>query len=612
MMTQSEVPVNASQSDLRILWIPAFLCALLLAVEVYFLLHDWNLMGRAKTANVGDPIAVYVSGKKMVRQKTVGTLVWEVPTSNMPLFRQSEIATSDDSEAVLKFNDQSELIVEPNSLLILEEAPTALTTGHSGKFVARLVKGSVKRKNSGATPFFMKLSQAPEAAPVQIKDTRGDSVFRVIYRVTGYEIVVESGSVVVNEKDSVAAGQSVSSGEAPKLTAPILNKAKVEIIRDEEEPTPKKKKSSGVIFWNKLFPSARAAEPSKLAIHFSWEATPGATAYQIQIAKDTEFKEILLDKKVEGQEYLFKMVAPKVNSELYFRVAGISGKDVVGDFSSVEKVDVKPDVVPVAKVVPTPEPTPEPIAKIEPTPKPTPVITPAPIVEVRPAPAPVAQTVAKEIYVPPKFVNTGNTGWVWYGAEFDQRTFKTSASLPNDTSGGGFIPSVFGFEFQHARDPGHYYSVGGTFAYEKASASLPSPSDTAFSTSSVNLWLTYGQLFDWWEHPQTLHFGPFMATSRKVTTNGLQFNSQNTYLFGLIAAIQSDPAIFKRKGSFSWRAQLAALFAGAVGVDFSAWLRKPVNIWGVPNGLFYGGKVGTRQSTAESSYEAALELGVEI
>ncbi len=592
MMTQSEVPVNASQSNLRILWLPAFLAILLLIGEVYLLVHDWGSLARINAAASTERIAVYVSGKKNVRQKSVGTLIWETPVPNMPLYRESEIATTDDSEAVLRFSDESELIVEPNSLLILEEAPSSMKTGNDGRIVARLVRGSVKRKNAGTNPFFVKLSASKEAPAVQIKDTKGDAVFRVIYRLQGYEVVVESGSVVVDDKDPVSAGGKITTGDAPKLNAPVLKKPKVQISPPHHSQ----------IFWNWLRPEASAAE-NKISIEFSWEPTPDAREYLIQISKNQDFSEIMLEKRVTGLEYNFEMTAPEQKSELYFRVAGISGNDVTGNFSSVERVDVKPDEL----KAPLPEKQAPVIAEIKIT-KPTPAPTPKPGAA-KPKPTPVPPK-KEEAYVPPVFVNTGNTTWLWYGVSLDSRKFK-SKSNPTETSGSGFVPSQGGFEFQHAREPGHYYSLGGIFSYESEKANLPAPSNNKFSTSSATVWITYGQLFDFWQHSQTLHFGPYFTTSKKILQNGLEFSSENIYLFGAMAAIQSDPAVFKRDGSFAWRAQLALLAVGSVGVDAQAWLRKPLPFFS-KSGAFYGLKGATRQTGVETSYSGTLEIGIEL
>src|SRR6185437_14320663 len=93
-------------------------------------------------------IATYESGKNQVRQKTAGTIIWNSPAAGQTLYQEDAIATMPDSEAVVKFADNSEMIVEADSLIVFEQADFA-KGGVGGKIIARLVRGSVRRKNAG-------------------------------------------------------------------------------------------------------------------------------------------------------------------------------------------------------------------------------------------------------------------------------------------------------------------------------------------------------------------------------------------------------------------------------------------------------------------------------
>jgi len=607
MMTQSEVPVNAStpQSDLRILWLPALFCLLLISVESYLLFHDWGASLHSKVSNQGEPIAQFVSGKNKVRQKTVGTLIWEAPVVNMDLFRESAIATMDDSEATLVFSDHSELIVEPNSLLILEEAPSNLITGGTGKIVARLVKGSFKRKSAGPSPFFIKLSRAKDAEAVQIKDTQGNAVFRVMYRAKGYEIVVESGTVVVDEKNTVNAGEKLGTPEPQKLAAPRLKKPKIEILRAKPPST---KKSGASRLWDLFFPNAEASPaqaPAQMSIHFSWEESPGATEYQIQISSSPEFKEVLSEKRTPKLEFSFETPAPAQKTRFYFRVAGITQDGSVGEYSAIEKVDVRPDpqIVELEEpevVVPEPKPT----MKIAAAPTPVPTPSPAP----PSSPKPVEQS-AVNIPLPSPEKNYLS---LWYGLQFQSQTFKESTSNPKGVSGSGFLPSVIGLEFQHAQNQRQFFSAGGSFIFEKARPELTSPSDTPFSVSSTRLWFTYGRSLLAMNQHLAYHFGPYLGSSIKVSENGLVFESKNAWMLGVNAILQSDPELFGSEESLSWRVQMAVLALGNFGVDASAWVRKIIVKNGTLRGLFCGLELETRQTTLESSVGGALDLGFGI
>jgi|GEM_PF-3380329 len=650
MMTQPEVPVNTSQSNLRLLWLPALICAILLLIEIYLLVHDWGAWMRPKAPPSTNPIAWYISGKNTVRQKSVGTLVWQAPTPNLALFRQSEIATTDDSEALLRFSDESELVVEPNSLVILEEAPAQSEhrsraehrlqpmRTESSRIVARLVRGSLKRKNSGKTPFFVKLSSAPEAPPVEIKDATGGSVFRVIYRLQGYEIVVESGSVVVDQK-SVRAGETLRQGEAPKpplpkLAPPTLKKPKVNVLPSQSKNWPRNE-SRHVGWWEWWIPSAAAEvatasprasalAPTMISIQFSWEATPDAAAYWIQISKIPDFTEVLHEEKVTGLEYQYEMSAPTEKSTLYFRVAGISDQEVVGNYSSVESVEVNPppkraerpslssqtepvvhapkETFPSTKAsastrvdAPTKEPSTS--AKAD-----APIMAPTKTSTGR-RPAPT------ETYTPPVFIESENTLWLSYGVQFRHRTLK-SPEPPQSVSGNGLVPTSLTMEYQHAREPGHYFSAGASFDYENGGAKLPPPSDAAFSTSQISAWLTYGQRFNGWKHDSTWHFGVYGSTSTRVSEEGLRFHSKKILLGGPMVALHSDPfTVHSQNGRFTWRVRLAVLAIGTFGADLNASFRLPLPVF---SNAFWGLEVGTRQSGVESAEHAGLRVGFEL
>ena len=629
-MTQPEVPVNTSQSNLRLLWLPALVCAILLLIEIYLLVHDWGAWMRPKAPPSTNPIAWYVSGKNTVRQKSVGTLVWQAPIPNLALFRQSEIATTDDSEALLRFSDESELVVEPNSLVILEEAPSSaehrlqpMRTG-GNRIVARLVRGSLKRKNSGKTPFFVKLSSAPEAPPVEIQDATGGSIFRVIYRLQGYEIVVESGSVVVDQK-TVHAGETLQKGEAPKLSPPTLKKPKVNVL-------PAESRNESTHWWDWWIPSAAAEAataptrasasagadaPTAISIQFSWEATPDAAAYWIQISKDPNFTEVLHEEKVTDLEYQYKMNAPAEKSTLYFRVAGISNQDVIGNYSSIESVEVNPPPEQAKSPALDLRTERAPSPRTEQT-KPGAIQKPkkkAPLPRPKHRPEPMRATATPTpAYAPPTFIESSDTLWLSYGVQFRHRTLKSSEA-PQSVSGNGIVPTSLSVEYQHAREPGRYFSAGASFDYESGGAKLPPPSDTSFSTSQISAWLTYGQRFDGWKHDSTWHFGIYGSTSTRVSEEGLLFHSKKILLGGPMVALHSDPFTVHASPShgqdshFTWQIRMAALAIGTFGVDLDASCRLSLPLF---SNAFWGLEAGTRQSGVESAEHAGLRVGFEF
>jgi hypothetical protein len=641
MVTQANSPANsAKRGDFRILWLPAFFCLLLIAFEVNLLVND-RYFSRPHTSAQGETIATYVSGRNRVRKKTAGTLVWEAPEEQVPLYREDAIATMEDSEAVITFADHSELVVEPSSLVILEQAPESKPGAPSAGIVARLVKGSVKRRNSGTAPFFIKLSRSRDAQPVEFSDTAGNSVFRVIYRIEGYDVVVESGAVKVQ-------GRTVT--PSPKLKAPKLNRPTIEMVpvpegtKDDVKDGGKSGKGEGALdrWWSLLIADARAAEARaadarQIAIHFSWEGIEGAGSYRVQVSRDPSFATILREGEVIGTTFEFLFPAPDAKSELYFRVAGVTLAREVGEYSSIEKIEVNP-LTPEAPVTVKAEqgerlPAPPPIAARAPKPSPRPAATPAatpaavtaaatlaaatpappapeasPIATRAPAPAPAARTARVAAYSPPA-PSALTHFWLSYGALYDHRQFKSDTGRLREAAGGGIVPAQLSAEFRRSEDNHVFFSAGGSYVFESARPELPAPSNSAISVGALRAWATFGKSFGASTRLWIGQAGPYLATTKRISNQSLTFQSENRWLLGALLSVQTDPELALESGDIAWRLQAALLVVGGIGVDAQVAARKALFRTGGGDGIFAGVELGTRQTAAESAFAIGLHLG---
>ena len=326
-----------AQRERYSLWFPAAVCLFLLIVQIYFLLHDISALqwGADFKQRSGRPLATLKTVENDVRHRFGGTISWGNPQMDQALLQNDAIATMSGSQATLVFPDESELVLESDTLIILEEAPTQDVVGSgksSGRIVARLIRGSITRKKSGKAPLLIRLSDHPDAPLHRFDDVHGDAVFKITVRAHGIEVTVESGSVVVDEKRTLTPN---------KLPAPVLKKPKIQITPGEN---PGEKKSDLEKFWDAVWiPSASAAPPSpKVTIQFAWEPTEGAQSYDLQISRDSEFKEITFEKRIEQAEYGYSTDPPQQPSELFFRVAAVDSTGQRGEFSSVEVIKIQP------------------------------------------------------------------------------------------------------------------------------------------------------------------------------------------------------------------------------------------------------------------------------
>lgn len=403
IMSQSSAESNTEQGfrskTILGLWLPVFICTVLLCLELYILLNDISsptLHGRKVQ---GDPIAIFQNAKNNVQLKSFGTMIWGTPDEGQRLYQGDSIATLQTSEAIVSFSDQSEILVEPESLIIIEEAPKAETPGAERKIVARLMKGSIKRQKSSTTPLFIKFAQ--NATPVRFDDSKGDALFRIIHREYGIEVVVESGSVKLDLKQEIASHQSgkvqntggIEVVPLPKLPPPKLKKPKIEIqksVSSFHSPIP-------LSFF--FISEAIAEEVATVSVQFEWEPIEGADSYLIQISPTPEFKTIVVEQKTHELGYAFQTKAPENLTTYYFRVAAINTVGDVGEFSSIEKVDIRPIEQPQPKIEVVIPPPPVP-APVQPSPLPKPSLIekpPRPQKPTPPTPAPVPSVQPKTV-----------------------------------------------------------------------------------------------------------------------------------------------------------------------------------------------------------------------
>jgi hypothetical protein len=94
------------------------------------------------------------------------------------------------------------------------------------------------------------------------------------------------------------------------------------------------------------------------SLHLRWPAQEGVLRYRLQVARDEQFKDIIFDRAVFGNEYLVADLTP---GRYYWRVAPAAKE--TGTFTPPRLVEItgraKSDAV--GSVRPTPSPTPAPV-----------------------------------------------------------------------------------------------------------------------------------------------------------------------------------------------------------------------------------------------------------
>jgi hypothetical protein len=186
------------QSSLKQLWLTTAACLLLLVLELYLLFSDFSYTPWLKDES-RPVIATYLKGIHEVRNKQAGTIAWHYPTDGDLLRSEDALLTLKNSTAQIEFKDNSEMTIEPESLVILEIVKdTKLLRPTRTKIVLNLKKGKLIRKKAGNIPISVITSEKNKEKKVHISDPKGDAIFKVEQSETGLNVVVQKGTVLID------------------------------------------------------------------------------------------------------------------------------------------------------------------------------------------------------------------------------------------------------------------------------------------------------------------------------------------------------------------------------------------------------------------------------
>ena len=87
-------------------------------------------------------------------------------------------------------------------------------------------------------------------------------------------------------------------------------------------------------------PDLEKPETGKKTIQLRWRPQGGITNFHFQMAKDSEFKEVLVDERIDQASIL--VPKPRVPGAYYVRASGIDSKGYEGEFSKPQSFEIKP------------------------------------------------------------------------------------------------------------------------------------------------------------------------------------------------------------------------------------------------------------------------------
>lgn len=213
-MDGEEKPMDHAESSAQTfpqprLWLEALLCSLLLAVELYVLLYD--ISGKTTATGARPVIGQFVAGVNEVLNRPSGTITWHAPEPGSELRRQDALLTMSNASALVRFNDGTEMGIEPDSLVVLEK-----DTDNFQKIVVKLMQGSLAKKKSGGVPLTIDVADQLTGGSTRVEDQSGNSTFRLQTSAEGVSLQVDSGNVRLGEGEN----------------AKVVNASQEAVIRD--------------------------------------------------------------------------------------------------------------------------------------------------------------------------------------------------------------------------------------------------------------------------------------------------------------------------------------------------------------------------------------------
>lgn len=592
-MTQTIGSAQSSESaaSLRELRVPAALAMLVLSASILFLFLTPDSSRYYPLEHDGPPLAQVMSVQNEVRHKNAGTIVWGSPQSGADLFKKDAIATMQSSRVVLSFPDGSEVVLEPETMIILEEAPRAGGgIGGSGRIVARLVRGSITRRKSGSAPLF--IAPTDEALRdgtglIQIEDAARDSIFRIIHRAEGLEVVVESGTVRVSGKE-VRQGERARAGrqgvdvrkKGTPLPAPKLKQPRIRIERgysflDVLE----------LFFWVRSiqaddFETGSDDPEVAVTVRFAWESLEGALGYRIQISKDSGFEDLVVDRRIGGTAFEQRFDQPEKDTNYFFRVAALDADGESGEFSNVERVQIRPDAsveeTAVAKKVPSKRPqraqtqtkkTPKPVAKkiVKPGPPHRHKLAPPETKEIPKVAAAATESKAEAVPKGPRWRMHTEAA---LGALFMARDFRNTV-FPERSGGTGFTPASLAADLIFSHDQKARIGL-----FIRALPQTATPRADAISDVSIGVPLIQGQVAWMWNSKTTTwSIGPAASLSSSLAWDDVTLESTQRILLGI--GVRATPNL-SEPNRFRWQADLNPYFVGDKGTDLNFSLAMPL------------------------------------
>lgn len=304
--------------------------------------HDLRLSrnGLSDTVDSGGEWAARLTAtNNSVKSKRAVDIAWNDAETGMRLYNLDAVQTLDRSTALIHFDDQNEIDLGENSLIVIRRMEQDLIFREKRSYMV-VVDGELRGRIGGARDDGVYLEVATPDAVTRMQNTAQSDVpleFRInVEKDNKSTITLFSGEAEVEaEGETVTLKQNqmtrISSGAAP--SAPVTVPKRI---------TPKRPRNDQTFSFRSLPPRIRLA----------WQPVDGMTGYRLQLSRDREFRELLIDDRLQTSDFYHGNLRA---GDYFWRVSGVRGEDE-GAYSPVRHFSLVQDQQPPELLVQFPLP----------------------------------------------------------------------------------------------------------------------------------------------------------------------------------------------------------------------------------------------------------------
>jgi hypothetical protein len=306
-----------------------------LAAEIYFLLGDLGPGRGPARANApsASPIGELVSRREAVKLQNEGELVWDDAHDSETLYRRQSLLTPQGGKAEVAFLDGTGLMVDENSLIVLEKTPSDDSSSYS-RIIVRLMRGTLHKSAPRKSSDLLRRMGGPAGKTPEIEiDVAGTRV----------ELTPASElTIISNPEDTGGARVIVRTGEV-KIDTP--SGATLMLKPGEEAKLPERGSAEAATMrklpFTLLSPkTGQAIEASgeSRPVRFRWNVTREEAAGKIQeieVSRDAEFRSDVTSARIPAAvpplEYVeINVTLPAISepAQWYWRVRAKSTSEI--------------------------------------------------------------------------------------------------------------------------------------------------------------------------------------------------------------------------------------------------------------------------------------------